>query len=268
MVDGMVTGYRQNPEPFLWYVEQAERLGNSSPKGIVARVLDLLESDEHRSYWTRLRSTLSADDYQLARRAVEAMDETEAGRFVSRLPRIRPLEGYRCDELVQMVTAKFPALDDSLTENVIYTTEQGLAKARAELHQVTAVDIPRSAEEIARARAHGDLSENYEYKAAKEKQARLMQKASRLRDEVARARVISAADIDTSEVSIGCRVSLVDGAGQSHVFVLLGPWDTDPEHGIISYQSPFAGLLMGKKAGDSVELEGRSHTIASIESAV
>ncbi|MEO0078887.1 MAG: GreA/GreB family elongation factor, partial [candidate division WOR-3 bacterium] len=114
----------------------------------------------------------------------------------------------------------------------------------------------------------GDLSDNYEYKAAKEKQARLMQKAHRLRDEVARARVIAAGEIDTSEVTIGCRVTLADETGQHQVYTLLGPWDTDTDQGVISYQSPFAGRLMGKKVGDSIDVDGHNHTVVAIESAV
>ncbi len=268
LLDGLLTGYRRNPESFLWFAEQAERLGYENPKALLTRVLDLLDSSDSRPLWNRLRNLIAADDHRLIRQAVAAMDRTEAERLLARLPRLRPLEGYRADEMIQVVVSRFPELDDALAENVIYTTEQGLEKAKAEMRHIAEEEIPRSAEEIARARAHGDLSENYEYKAAKEKQARLMQKASRLRDELARARVIVAADIDTSEVTIGCRVTLADETGQRHIYTLLGPWDTDTEHGIISYQSPFAGRLMGKKVGDPIEVEGRPHTVAAIESAL
>jgi len=268
LLDGLLTGYRRSPEPFVWLAEQAERLGRQSPKAVFARVVDLLDSSEYRSLWNRLQKLVAADDYRLVRQAVAVMDKAEAERLLTRIPRLRPLEGYRADEMVQVVVGRFPELDETMAENVIYTSRAGLEKARAELRRLTNEEIPKSAEEIARARAHGDLSENYEYKAAKEKQARLMQRASRLRDEVARARVVVGTDVDVSEVSVGCRVTLANESGGRQVYVLLGPWDTDTDQGIISYQSPFAGLLMGKKVGELVEVEGRPHTIVTIESAV
>ncbi len=268
LLDDIVTGYRRNPEPFVWFAEQAERLGRKIPKAVLARVVDLLDSSEYRLLWNRLQKLVAADDYRLVRGAVAVMDRAEAERLLARIPRLRPLEGYRADEIVQLIVGRFPELDETVVENVIYTTREGLEKARAELRRLTSEEIPKAAEEIARARAHGDLSENYEYKAAKEKQARLMQRANRLRDEVARARVIVGADVDVSEVSVGCRVTLSDESGGRHVYVLLGPWDTNTDQGIISYQSPFAGMLMGKKVGELVEVEGRPHTIVAIESAV
>lgn len=263
-LDGVLTGYRQNPEAFLWLMEHAARLDAATPKGLASRALDLLESDAHRPYWVRLRNMLVDDEYRLVRAALEAMDEDEAGRMMLRVKRIRSLEGYRADEIVQHIAARFPSLGGDEEENVIYTSVQGLEKARQELRRLTNEEIPRSADEIARARAHGDLSENYEYKAAKEKQQRLMQKAARLRDEVARARTIAAADVDTSEVSIGCHVRLEDAEGQAIEFWIRGPWDADTDRGIISYQSPFAGALLGKKPGESVEVDGRPFKIVSI----
>lgn len=264
-LDSVLTGYRQNPEAFLWLMEHAARLAAATPKGLASRALDLLESDAHRPYWIRLRDFLVDNDYRLVRAALEAMNEGEAGRMMLRVRRIRSLEGYRADEIVQHIAARFPSLGGDQEENVIYTSVQGLEKARQELRRLTNEEIPRSADEIARARAHGDLSENYEYKAAKEKQQRLMHKAARLRDEVARARTIAAADVDTSEVSIGCQVRLEDADGQAIEYWIRGPWDADTDHGIISYQSPFAGALLGKKPGESVEVDGRPFKIASIE---
>ena len=134
----------------------------------------------------------------------------------------------------------------------------------AELRRLMEVELPASADEIARARSHGDLSENYEYKAAKEKQARLMSRINRLRADLAHARPIVPTEVDLAHISVGCRVELIDATGTKLVYSLLGPWDSNPEQGVISYQSPLAQSLIGRKQGDTVEMDGRVFTITAI----
>jgi len=265
LLEATLTGYRQNPEAFLWLVGHFERLGVGEPKGIVTRILDLLESVGYKPYWSKFRTVLIDADYRLLQAALKLMDEAEAKRLLGRVGRARILDGYVADEIGQLVGARFPNLNKGTDDNVVYTTAQGLEKARDELRHITEKEIPKVAEEIARARAHGDLSENYEYKAAKEKQGRLMVKAKRLREEIARARTVGPADVDTSEVSVGSRVKLDNGAGRIIEYSILGPWDTDPDHGVISYLSPFAQILIGRKVGDSVEMDGQPFQITAIE---
>jgi transcription elongation factor GreA len=265
LLDETLTGYRQNPEAFLWLAGHFERLGVGEPKGIVTRILDLLESAGYKPHWSKFRAALVDVDYRLLQSALARMDEGEAERLLGRVGRARTLDGYIADEINQLVAAKFPNLSKGIDDNVVYTTAQGLDKAKNELHQISEKEIPKVADEIARARAHGDLSENYEYKAAKEKQGRLMVKAKRLREEIARARTVGLADVDTSEVSVGSRVKLDNRAGNVIEYSILGPWDTDPEHGVISYLSPFAQVLIGRKVGDSVEMDGQPFRITAIE---
>jgi transcription elongation factor GreA len=265
LLDGTLTGYRQSPEAFLWLVGHFERLGVGEPKGIVTRILDLLESAGYRPYWSKFRAALVDSGYRLVQSALSHMDEGEAGRLLGRVGRARALDGYIADEITQLAAARFPNLSKVADDNVVYTTAQGFEKARKELRQISEKEIPKVADEIARARAHGDLSENYEYKAAKEKQGRLMLKAKRLREEIARARVVGPADVDTSEVSVGSRVRLDNGAGNVVEYSILGPWDADPDHGVISYLSPFAQILIGRKVGDGVEMDGQPFRITAIE---
>lgn len=266
--EGALTSYRQNPDAFIWLAEHSGRKAVSAAKGVLSRMLDLLESDLHKPHWVRLRKALVASDYSLVHEALVGMAEPEAVRLAGRLKRVRLLEGYRADEMVALLAERFPVLRAAEDEDTVYTTATGLEKAKQDLKQITDVEIPKSAEEIARARAHGDLSENYEYKAAKEKQARLMARMKSLRDDVARARVVSAADVDTTEVSFGCRVRLTDAAGEESVYTIFGPWDADPDSGVISSGSPLALVLLGRKQGETLETGGRRLTIAAIELAL
>ncbi|MFO7650297.1 MAG: GreA/GreB family elongation factor [bacterium] len=264
LLDSVLTGYRLNPEAFLWLVEHTDRLDVSGPKGVVVRLLDLLESPGHKTHWTKLRNAMTADDYALVRAALATMDRAEAERLLNRSHAVAALDGYRADEIGALVIARFPDLEQVQADSFIYSTPAGIERAREDLRRMSEEDLPRTAEEIAQARSHGDLSENYEYKAAKEKQARLMARMNRLRDELALARPIRSDDIDTAEISIGCRVALQDAAGATVVYTILGPWDSDHERGVISYLSPFARLLMSKKPGDRAELDGQPHTVREI----
>ena len=266
LLDETLTGYRQNPEAFLWLVGHFERLGVGEPKGIVTRILDLLESAGYRPYWSKFRAALIDAGYRLVQSALSHMDEGEAERLLGRVGRARALDGYIADEITQLAAARFPNLSKVADDNAVYTTAQGFEKARNELRKISEKEIPKVADEIARARAHGDLSENYEYKAAKEKQGRLMVKAKRLREEIARARIVGPADVDTQEVSVGSRVRLDNGSGSVMEYSVLGPWDADPDHGVISYLSPFAQILIGRKVGDGVEMDGQPFRITAIES--
>jgi transcription elongation factor GreA len=268
LFESSLTSYRQNPDAFIWLAEHEKRRAVATARGVLSRLLDLLETDLHRTHWVRLRNVLVSADYRLLREALGELDEAEAERVAARLRRARTLEGFRADEMIAILAEKFPGLRARDDEDVVYTTATGLDKAKAELRHMTEVEIPKTAEEIARARAHGDLSENYEYKAAKEKQARLMARMKVLRDEIARAQVVGASDVDTSEVSFGCRVLVADSGGQASAYTILGPWDADPDAGVISMQSPLALLLLGRKPGESLDTGGRRLTITGIESAL
>ncbi len=268
LFESALTSYRQNPDAFVWLVEHEQRAKVATARGLLSRLLDLLESDLYKSHWTKLRNALVAGNYRLLTEALAEMSEVDASRLVARLRRIRLLEGFRADEMVAILAEHFPSLRQQDDEDVVQTTAAGLARAKQELRQMTEVEIPQVAEEIARARAHGDLSENYEYKAAKEKQARLMGRAKTLRDEIARARVVEPGEVDTSEVGFGCRVRLTDDEGKESVYTILGPWDTNPDAGVISAGSPLALLLIGRKVGETLETGGRRLTIAAIEPAL
>jgi hypothetical protein len=82
LLDETLTGYRQNPEAFLWLVGHFERLGVGEPKGIVTRILDLLESAGYKPYWSKFRAALIDASYRLVQSALAQMDEGEAERLV------------------------------------------------------------------------------------------------------------------------------------------------------------------------------------------
>ena len=137
-----------------------------------------------------------------------------------------------------------------------FFTAEGLQKLRKEiqdLERLIKVDIPR---DLASAAAHGDLRENAEYAAAKEKQAFSMTRLRELRDRVRNAEVVQKRDFPDDIVTLLKRVKIKDlGTGEIEEYIILGDGDTDLDKGIISYQSPLAACLIGHKKGDVVEAE-------------
>lgn len=134
-------------------------------------------------------------------------------------------------------------------------TAEGLARLEDELRHLKSNERPAVIRAIAEARTHGDLSENAEYHAAREKQGLLQAKADQLKADLARSVVLTPEIVRTDAVSVGTRVRLKDADGHDVAYTLLGPPDTDPGAGIINYLTPLGQVLMGRKAGEDVTLE-------------
>jgi transcription elongation factor GreA len=134
------------------------------------------------------------------------------------------------------------------------------------------VEVPANSREIEAARLHGDLKENAEYIAAKEKQVLLNTSAERLKEDLDRAQIFDPATIDTSRVSFGTVVVLHNETkDRKEEYTILGPWESEPEHNIISYQTPFGKAMLNKGTGDHFNFlsdgEKNSYTVEAIRAA-
>lgn len=146
---------------------------------------------------------------------------------------------------------------------VSYITEEGLRKLKEELDHLTRVERPAISRQIAEARDKGDLSENAEYDAAKEAQGMLEMKIAKLENLIANARVIDESKIDTSTVQMMNRVKLKNlNNGQMMEYTLVSETEADLKTGKLSIQTPIAKALIGKKAGEQVEVAVPSGTIS------
>src|SRR5262249_48925385 len=150
------------------------------------------------------------------------------------------------------------------TETPLYATPASIDARRAELKRLLKVEIPANRKAIEEARAMGDLRENFEYKSARQRHEYLAARTGALDRELRRVRPLDPKTIDTSEVRIGTRLALraQDGAPRSPT--LLGPWESKPEEGVVSYESELGKGLLGKKIGDAVELEGVPYVLDAI----
>lgn len=138
-----------------------------------------------------------------------------------------------------------------------------------ELRQLKSVERPAVIEAIAIARAHGDLSENAEYSAAREKQSFIEGRILDIGDKLARAEVIDPASINTTKVVFGATVVLVDEDGHEVKYQIVGDPEADLEKRRISISSPIARAVLGKEAGDEAVVKtpkgNITYEIASVE---
>ncbi|BCH54917.1 transcription elongation factor GreA [Agrobacterium vitis] len=134
-------------------------------------------------------------------------------------------------------------------------TQNGFSKLQEELRWRQQEERPRIIEAIAEARAHGDLSENAEYHAAKEAQSHNEGRVSELEDLTARAEVIDLSKMSGSKIKFGATVKLIDeDTDEEKVYQIVGDQEADVKAGRISISSPIARAMIGKEAGDSIEV--------------
>ena len=149
-------------------------------------------------------------------------------------------------------------------------TPQGLETIKQELAHLKGSERQDVIRAIAEAREHGDLSENAEYHAARERQSFIEGRISELEDVTSRAEVIDAAKLTGEKVTFGTTVSVADeDTDEEAVFHIVGPYEADINRGLVSTSSPIARGLIGKSVGDSAEVQTpggvKSYEILSID---
>ncbi|MCD7962658.1 MAG: transcription elongation factor GreA [Rikenellaceae bacterium] len=146
--------------------------------------------------------------------------------------------------------------------NVVYLTEVGLQKLKAELEHLRGVERPAISAQIAEARDKGDLSENAEYDAAKEAQGLLEMRIAKLEDAIAKARIIDESRINTDSVQILNKVRILNHNVKKEMeYTLVSENEANLKEGKLSISTPIAKALLGKTKGDVVEVTVPSGTL-------
>ena len=149
-------------------------------------------------------------------------------------------------------------------------TTKGYQFLVEELKRLKSVERPKNVREIEEARDHGDISENAEFHAAKERQSLLDVQIRDIEDKLARAQVIEISKLSGDKVVFGATVALTDGdTGDKVVYQIVGDHEAEPKNGKISISSPVARALIGKSEGDEVQVRTptgvRAFEILSVE---
>ena len=134
-------------------------------------------------------------------------------------------------------------------------TAQGYEKLEAELKHLRSVERPAVIKAIAEAREHGDLSENAEYHAARERQSFIEGRVAELEDAISRSQIIDPKAISGKSIKFGATVKVVDeDTDEEHSYQIVGELEADVKAGKVAVTSPIARALIGKEQGDSIEV--------------
>jgi transcription elongation factor GreA len=298
-VKALVVTPKKYPNGFTYYAKArlsgaVEFLGRSDAE-ILAKAIQVLDGEILRQKETKkkddkttidtLRAIFTEKSNRVLHKVIGDGSEDEVRRIlmlVRQSPALtdtvrRATESLVVERFPELLAAlKGPDADEDLLPT-LYCTAEGIKRRERELSKI----IPGGEKfeqiriEVGKALEFGDISENSELDAAREKQQQMADQAERMRSELERVKEIDFEAIDYEVASVGTRVSVVNtDTGEESIYTILGPWDVDErDETIISHMSPLAKGLIGKKAGESalVKLPGgdeATYEVKSIDKAV
>ena len=145
----------------------------------------------------------------------------------------------------------------------LMVTQNMYEEKKKQLTHIMEEEVPANSKEIEYALSLGDLRENAEYKAAKEKQEQLNSQIAKLKEDIDRAQLFDPNSVNTSRVSFGTKIALRnENTGQTEEYTILGPWESAPENNIISYLSPFGSAILNKTAGERFDFERNEEKVS------
>jgi len=273
----LISQHTATSELLLWFArERTEDFVDILGPEVFRAMLTAMERDqfnEKRS--NRLRDYILEDQALIAELTASA--DIEIIKDLTRALKLSPVfDDMDKRSLLARLVKAHPAVQSLVSgeqtkqDSALLVSWESLERRRKEYEELVQKKIPANSKEIAIARSYGDLRENHEYKAAKEMQKILMRQKDDLEAALTRARGQDFANAKTDVVGPGTIVVATNlETSQSETFTILGAWDSDPDHGIISYLTPVAMALVNRKVGDEVEFElhgsKRRHRIEKIE---
>ncbi|MGC9326707.1 MAG: GreA/GreB family elongation factor, partial [Candidatus Hinthialibacter sp.] len=295
VIEQTVSEFRQFPHTFIWLagrvlIHDEDWLdGKISKSTAIERLLllvDYLTSQAKRrekedAAWLRkvagdARDLIRRDRYRLFKKFIQEADEGGAQSIYRRAQTNEGLDARTSADLTTIVRARFPNLfsistaEESPIPEGLLCLHESYRRKQELFKRLVSQDLPEVVQEIEIARQQGDLRENAEYHAARDKQKLLAAQTAELEESLHRAKAVDLSALTLERVEFGVLFKISpSGSDIQEDYVMLGPWESNPDKRVLSYQAPFAMAFMGKKKGDFVELEmptltGR-YEIVSIE---
>jgi len=274
----LISQHSASTELLLWLAkDRNDSFADILGPEVFRAMLTAMERDqfnERRS--NRLRDYI-LDDQQLLVELIGSAD-LDVIKDLTRALQLSPsFDDMDKRSLLARIVKSYPAIQELISgeqtkqEATLTVSWDSLERRKNEYRELVEKKIPANSREIAVARSYGDLSENHEYKAAKEMQKLLMRRKADLETELVRARGTDFVGVRTDIAGVGTVVCAADLAtSRLEQYTILGAWDSEPEKNIVSYLSPVAQALIGHKIGDEVEFEVNGvihrHRLDSIQS--
>jgi transcription elongation GreA/GreB family factor len=263
MLERSIREHAATSEMLIWLCSERKNWSELITPDLLWAILAALEREKHNAPGraSKLQRAVADDrellgdifrnaDVGLARDAMRRLqlaplfDELTKRSLLARIVRLYP-------ELESMIAGAQP--EEKAAPLIV--SWSSLEKRKAEYEELVKVKIPENSKEIAIARSYGDLSENFEFKAAKQMQSVLMRRKAELEQMLHDARGTSFENPDTSRVSIGTIVTLREmTTNTEETYTILGAWDSNPERHIISYQTAIAQALLGHQIAETILL--------------
>ncbi len=293
MVVSIVENYRDHREAFIWTAKNlwdeswVKELGLSYDKMLITliHILDISykEIDHHRDTVENRRlnkmvDTILFKDERLSSYFAEA-EKDDIERVFALINDVKDVDPAIKINLRKQISSRFPDFrfnedeEKSIVSRGLMVTAGKFEEKTKLLNSIMEEEVPANQKEIAFALSLGDLRENAEYKAAKEKQDELNIKVGKLKNEIDRAQIFDPAGIITNKVSFATEVTLFNETDKAEEkYTILGPWESDPSKGIISYLSPLGKRLLNHKIGDKLSFviheRKFSYTVKAIKAAL
>jgi len=267
-------------EMLVWLCSERENWSELVTPKLLGAILAALEREQHNApnRGSKLYRVFAEDRQLLGQ--IFADGEIGVARDAMRQLQLSPLfDELTKRSLLARIVKLYPELASMITgaqpqekTAPLIVSWSSLERRKAEYEELVKKKIPENTKEIAIARSYGDLSENFEFKAAKQMQTVLMRRKAEVEQMLHNARGTSFENADASRVSIGTIVRLRDlGSNKEETYTILGAWDGDPDRNIISYQTAIGQTLLGHKVGETVSLStdqgSAQFAIVSIEPA-
>ena len=281
MLERSIREHSATSEMLIWLCSERKNWNELITPDLLGAILAALEREQHNApgRTSKLQRAL-VEDRQLLGDIFKNVDVALARDAMRRLQLSPLFDELTKRSLLARVVKVYPELE-SMTAGMesqekaapLIVSWSSLEKRKAEYEELVKVKIPENTKEIALARSYGDLSENFEFKAAKQMQSVLMRRKTELEQMLHNARGTSFENADTSRVSIGTIVTLRDAeTDKQENYTVLGAWDGEPDRHIISYQTAIGQTLLGREVGETVSLStedgaAAQFTIISIQPA-
>ncbi|MDO8141451.1 MAG: transcription elongation factor GreA [Candidatus Brocadiales bacterium] len=266
--------FNAHPEHYIWFCKNGmqgrytELYKNIDPATMFNRLIELLDNiyfkiqkgreGDLKLVFNKIVNLLEdkGTDY-----AVNILSDANAESIFNIVSSSKGLEDWFKVSIENAIRDRFPDLFEApgiptLDENKIYVTKEGYERKKSEFDHLMNEEFAENARDLGEAISRGDLRENAEYKAAREKQAMLVEKAERMKSELQKVVIVDPHSINSGIVSPGTKVTLKhEGKAELETYSILGPWDVDIEKNIISYLSPVGKGLLNRTVGEIIKIK-------------
>ncbi len=258
----LISHHTASSELLLWLAkEDSDSFADILGPEVFRAMLSAMERDQfNEKKSNRLRDYI-LDDQKLLVELIGGAD-FEVIKDLTRALQLSPcFDDMDKRSLLARIVKSYPAVQSLISgearqDTSLIVSWESLEKRKNEYTDLVQKKVPANSKEIAIARSYGDLRENHEYKAAKEMQKILMRRKVELEAQLVRARGTDFSNAKSDAIGIGTHVKMTDlGSKGAETYTILGAWDGDPDKNILSYLTPLAQAMIGKKPGEEIEFE-------------